>query len=416
MSSKGGDLVGGRYRLDRLLGAGGMGAVWAATHTVTSQRRALKVVKATIDEAMRRRILREARAASAVTHPNVVTVHDVIEGPDGAPVIVMDLLEGETLGDRLEREGRLAPAEAIRIMVPVLEALSMAHALGIVHRDLKPDNIFLSDVPKILDFGVAKLTAADGPARATHLLTESGAMVGTPCYMAPEQAFADGEIDARADLWAIGVVLYECLAGVRPADGDTVGQVFKILATGAIVPIEERVGLPPALSVLVGRLLSERDLRPKDARSVIEALSAIDAPSVVDASPPLARAERTTGNATIVDVRPSTRSSWWIAAAAIFVVGAGGSFGYVQLARNRAVAAPAGIVSENANANANANADANARAHADADVHADADAGVVTAPAASAKVPGRVRPALPVKPKETAPPPPSSKLLENAPY
>jgi len=298
-----GDVIAGRYRLECSLGRGGMGEVWAATNTLTEQRRALKFVHDD-DHAARKRMLREARAASAVRHPNVVAVHDVIEGLDGAPVLVMDLLEGETLADRLERVGRLPPAEAVAVTRAILEALDAAHALGIIHRDLKPANVFLAPEPKLLDFGVAKLTAESGPARATNLLTASGAMIGTPCYMAPEQAFGDGVVDARADLWSVGAVLYELLAGVRPADGATLGQVLRVLATGAIVPVEARVaGLPPALSAFVGDLLaSERTARPASARAALAKLDAILL-SGVDATR-LARPDSTAGTVAVATRRP----------------------------------------------------------------------------------------------------------------
>jgi eukaryotic-like serine/threonine-protein kinase len=279
-----GMIIAGRYRLDRPLGEGGMGAVWAATHTVTQRTHALKLLKKKDDDpATRKRMLREARAASAVRHANVVTVHDVVEGPDGAPVLVMDLLEGESLGDRLEREKRLDLGEALRIARAILEALEAAHAAGVVHRDLKPDNVFLTKHGlKVLDFGIAKLTANEGPGRATtNMLTESGAVMGTPSYMAPEQAFGEGEIDARADLWALGVVLYECIAGARPVDGTTVGQIFKSLATGAIVPLESRVpDVPSDVAGLVRGLLTiDRNGRPSSARAALDALDRIDATS-----------------------------------------------------------------------------------------------------------------------------------------
>jgi eukaryotic-like serine/threonine-protein kinase len=280
-----GDVIAGRYRLDRTLGKGGMGEVWAATHTVTQRTHALKVLTdPDADEGTRRRVMREARAASAVRHDHVVEVHDVIEGPQGSPVIVMDLLEGESLGARLEREGTIAPEEVVRVGCAVLSALEAAHALGIIHRDLKPDNVFLVSraggppQPKLLDFGIAKLTATDGPARATHLLTESGAMMGTPSYMAPEQAFGEGELDARADLWSLGAIFYECLSGARPAEGATVGQVLKALATGAITPLCARdPSLPPALTSLVDRMLAiEPSARPASARDVRVELEAVD--------------------------------------------------------------------------------------------------------------------------------------------
>lgn len=275
-----GDVIAERYRLDRLLGEGGMGAVWAATHLVTGRGHALKLLRKEADEGTRRRMLREARAASAVRHPNVVAVHDVLEAPDGGPVLVMDLLEGESLGARLARERKLEPEEVRRVGVAVLDALAAAHGAGIVHRDLKPDNVFLvagdgAPEVKILDFGVAKLTASEGLARETNLLTESGAMLGTPCYMAPEQAFGEGAIDARTDLWAVGALLYECLAGTRPVDGANLGQVMKVLATGAIVPLAERAPeVPPEMALLVDRLLAidpaGRPASAAEARAALE--------------------------------------------------------------------------------------------------------------------------------------------------
>ncbi len=344
-----GDLVAGRYRLEHLLGKGGMGEVWAAVHTVTEQRRALKLVDED-DEGTRRRMLREARAACAVRHPNVVSVHDVVEGERGAPVLVMDLLEGETLADKLEREGALPVREVVAIAMGIASGLEAAHALGIVHRDLKPANVFLTPDPKILDFGVAKLTATSGPARATNLLTESGAMVGTPCYMAPEQAFGDGEVDARTDLWALGVVLYECLAGVRPADGATVGQVFKVLATSSIVPLAVRAPhVPGSLTAIVDALLTtDRDKRPASAREVREALARVDvsgppaslAPPAVSVSPPGGPTETTDATA-ILATRPAPRrTSFALAAAALVaVVAAVATFRAVGASPERPVAA-----------------------------------------------------------------------------
>src|SRR5688572_1995725 len=156
-----------------------MGAVWEASHLITHKRLALKVIhEGQDDPAARRRVLREARAACAVKHANVVTVHDVLEREDGAPVLVMDLLEGESLATRLERERTLPPNDAIAIARAVLSALAAAHAAGIIHRDLKPDNVFLASNgdPKILDFGVAKLKGSDAATKETNRLTETGAM------------------------------------------------------------------------------------------------------------------------------------------------------------------------------------------------------------------------------------------------
>jgi serine/threonine protein kinase len=260
-----GTVIAGRYSLERLLGEGGMGAVWAAKHLVTGKPVALKFLKATASENpdLVRRFIREARAASAVQHPNVVAIHDVITLDDGSPVMVMDLLNGESLGDKLVRERALALGELVTIMVPVLSAIAAAHALGIVHRDLKPDNIFLARYAdgrvesKVLDFGIAKLSSPERNNAESAALTRTGSMMGTPYYMAPEQAFGEKDLDRKADVWALGVILYECLTGGRPFDGDNFGQLLKSIINGTFVPLEQRVtGLPPDVVGLVGRMLT----------------------------------------------------------------------------------------------------------------------------------------------------------------
>jgi eukaryotic-like serine/threonine-protein kinase len=278
-----GAVVAGRFRLDRRLGEGGMGVVWAARHVVTRKPIALKFLKAAASAhpQTRQRFLREARAACAVSHPNVVEVHDVLELADGSPVMVMDLLEGESFAVRLAREGALLLPEVAQIMVPVCAAVGTAHSLGIVHRDLKPDNIFLAiagdgtTTVKVLDFGIAKLTATEGDAAQTGTTTGTGMLLGTPCYMAPEQMFGEKDVDHRADLWAVGVILYEALAGERPTQGANVGQIFKRVTKEGIVPLREKVpSLPAPILDLVAQLLEqERANRPADLRTVIAALS-----------------------------------------------------------------------------------------------------------------------------------------------
>ena len=165
-----------------------MGVVWAATHLVTRKPVALKMLKPerAADPALRQRFIREARAVCAVQHPNIVEIHDVLQTEDGSPVIVMDLLHGESLGQRLDRETRLPPGEVARLILPVVSAVGTAHASGVVHRDLKPDNIFLADERdgtlsvKVLDFGIAKVLTTESDAEATGGLTGTGAMLGTP--------------------------------------------------------------------------------------------------------------------------------------------------------------------------------------------------------------------------------------------
>jgi eukaryotic-like serine/threonine-protein kinase len=276
-----GTMIGGRYRLERLLGEGGMGAVWAARDTATGRRCALKLMKdAAADLEARKRFLREGRAASAVRHPNVVEILDVIEPEGEPPAIVMELLEGESLRAMLGREEKLSVTELAEIMVPVASAVGAAHALGIVHRDLKPENIFLARGPaselvvKVLDFGIAKLTALDGDAmRSTGITTHT--VLGTPAYMAPEQVFAEKDLDHRADIWSLGIIFYKCLSGVGPTEGDNLGQVLKRVVAGAFEPLSQRVpDLPESISRLVARMLErERSQRAADLHEVLEVLA-----------------------------------------------------------------------------------------------------------------------------------------------
>ena len=260
-----GSLIAGRYRLEHPLGEGGMGTVWAATHTVTRRSVAMKFLKDSMRHRkdLRERFLREAAAASALKHPNVVEIIDVFDFAEGCPVMVMELLAGETLGAKLLRDERLSMEETAAVMLPVVSAVGAAHALGIVHRDLKPDNLFLlegSAEPrvKVLDFGIAKLSAErylqEGP---SPLLTESGSMLGTPCYMAPEQASGDNPVDHRADIWSLGVILYECLSGVRPIEGENLPQVVARLMSAGIMPLERIAPeLPAEVASLVKNMLS----------------------------------------------------------------------------------------------------------------------------------------------------------------
>jgi serine/threonine protein kinase len=261
-----GRILGGRFVLDRQLGEGGMGVVWAATHAVTRKVVALKMLKPerAADPIVRQRFVREARAASVVQHPNIIEIRDVIELEDGAPAMVMDLLEGESLGGRLERDPVVPLAELAPIMLQVVSAVGTAHAAGIVHRDLKPDNIFLVDEAggisvRVLDFGIAKVMATGGGIEVSHGLTNTGAMLGTPFYMAPEQIYGERDIDQRADVWAIGVILYECLAGRRPTEAENIGQILRIITENEIVPLATLVaGLPDDVVSLVERMLRRK--------------------------------------------------------------------------------------------------------------------------------------------------------------
>lgn len=260
-----------------------MGTVWAATHTVTQQRHALKFLR---PRAMgqRHRFLREARAACAVDHPNVVKVQDIFELDDGMPVMVMELLEGESLQALLHRRRQLDAAELAHIMLPVVSAVGTAHAAGIVHRDLKPENIFLvhpspggsattqGTMVKVLDFGIAKLmpTELSVPAPGD---TQTGALLGTPHYMSPEQAGGE-RVDHRSDIWSLGIIAYEALSGVLPTRADSVGGVLKIVMTARIPPLRDAgLTLPTEIIDLVDRMLAETPQnRPQDLREVRDVL------------------------------------------------------------------------------------------------------------------------------------------------
>ncbi|NOU31768.1 MAG: serine/threonine protein kinase, partial [Polyangiaceae bacterium] len=267
-----GEVVAERYRLDRKIGEGGMGVVWAATHTVSQRKVALKFLKSE-NEDRARRLLREARISGHLSHPNIVEVLDAFSAK-GATVLVMELLDGETVEAHLARKGVLTEAEAITLLTPVLDALSSAHRAGIVHRDLKPANIFLAGPEarvKVLDFGIAKMGRGEDLS-ASASLTQTGSLVGTPHYMAPEQVFGDPDVDARADVWALGVILFECVSGQRPFDAESFGQIIKQVTMGSPRPLPASVS--PELRALVERMLSrDRAERPRDAAEVRLALA-----------------------------------------------------------------------------------------------------------------------------------------------
>jgi serine/threonine protein kinase len=223
-----GTVLADKYRLDALLGEGGMGTVYQATHLLLKAPVAIKVIDREVSsgDVALARFMREAQAAASLRSPHVVQVLDY-GSAEGSPFMVMELLEGENLAQRIERVGRLAPRETYRVMSHVARAVAKAHEAGIVHRDLKPDNVFLvhnegDQLAKVLDFGVAKVeaTALGG---GSH--TRTGSLLGTPYYMSPEQAQGNKEVDFRSDLWALGVIAFECLTGKRPFFSDGLGDI-----------------------------------------------------------------------------------------------------------------------------------------------------------------------------------------------
>jgi serine/threonine-protein kinase len=273
-----GATIAGKYRLLRPLGKGSMGEVWAALHLALGREVAVKLIFEGSPE-LASRLKREALACGRLEHPNIVRVYDFGETENGEPFLVMEQLTGETLADRLARQQRLPVEDAVTIGLEVARALRSAHEAGIVHRDLKPANVFLSDGPegvsvKVLDFGVSKiLTSFD------MSVTTAGSLVGSPAYMSPEQARALPEIDARADLWSMGVLLFEMLTGTRPFAAPTVvGVVTEILA-GTIPTLSAAMpGVDPRLDATVRRCLTrEVEQRMPSAAALCEALAPLQA-------------------------------------------------------------------------------------------------------------------------------------------
>ena len=241
-------IIAGKYTLDRKLGQGSMGSVWAAEHLSLRSQVAFKFIDPQIasDAEALARFLREARAAASLRSPHVVQILD--HGVDnGSPYIVMELLEGESLGSRLRSRGALPAVEVAEILVQVARAVAKAHEVGIVHRDLKPDNIFIvhnddADLAKVLDFGIAKVTGPNVGVSAPG--TRSGALMGTPVYMSPEQAEGTKQVDFRSDLWSLGVIAYECLLGRRPFESEAIGSLVLDICSRPM-PIPSRIGTAP---------------------------------------------------------------------------------------------------------------------------------------------------------------------------
>jgi serine/threonine protein kinase len=284
------ELVAGKYELIRLIGRGGMGSVWEGRHVTLGTRVACKFIDADFaskSPEARTRFKNEARAAASLRSKHVVDVHDYGVMKDGRPYIVMEFLPGESLADRLERVGRLPLTATARIVSQVGRALWKAHAAGIVHRDLKPDNIFLmwdeedeQDQVKVVDFGIAKFT--DERVGVSHA-TQTGSVVGTPYFMSPEQARGIEVIDLRSDLWALGVVTFQCLTGQLPFHSEAVGDLLIKICTGDIpVPSHVSPDLPLSMDAWMARALErDRDLRFQSAREMTDALA--------DAIGPIAR-------------------------------------------------------------------------------------------------------------------------------
>ena len=269
----------GRYAIEKVLGRGGMSAVYAATHRVTGKRVAIKWLASELRDRPEaaERFVREARVAARIRSPYVVDVYDVFEQDDGM-FLVMEYLEGEPLDVALARR-RFSIAESVDVMQQCLRGLAAAHAVGVIHRDVKPSNIFLCEgrgagrTVKLIDFGISKLLSTSLPDNLT--LTTTGTVIGTPSYMAPEQLHGDRNIDARVDVYASGAVLYECLTGVKPFEADTFPQlIMKVMTAPIVSPRAFDARIPVALErVVLWALAREPSARIASAQQMLEQLA-----------------------------------------------------------------------------------------------------------------------------------------------
>ncbi len=267
-----GDRIGEKYVVERVLGQGAAGVVYEAVHDYTGRRVAIKWLHPHVaaDATNAARFLREAHSAASVQHPNVVEILDA--GRDRESFyLVMERLEGELLSAAIARGG-LTPAAVARVFLSTIRGVAAAHALGIVHRDLKPDNVFLARAEngrpggaKVLDFGISKLKMQEGE------LTAAGVFVGSPYYMAPEQIADSRSVDVRADVYSLGVMLYETFSGRLPFDAESLSQLFAKIVSERPRPLDElRPDLPPGLSDLVARAMEPE---PKERFSTVRALA-----------------------------------------------------------------------------------------------------------------------------------------------
>ncbi|HYH63995.1 MAG TPA: serine/threonine-protein kinase, partial [Urbifossiella sp.] len=316
----------GKYRVVGVLGRGGMGVVYRAEDPVLRRTVALKVLpaRAAADPVARERFLREARAQAAVEHDHVVAIYEVVDDA-AVPFLAMPVLRGLTLADALRANPQPPVAEAVRIAREAADGLAAAHATGLVHRDIKPGNIWLEAGRlrvKLLDFGLARAAGDADPVSGESLpadahLTQTGAVIGTPAYMSPEQALGR-PLDHRTDLFSLGVVLYQMVAGRPPFPGKTAAEIMAAVVRVEPVPVAEVVpGLPPALADLIGRLLAKNPAaRPPTAAAVAAALQAVElglTSAVLPAAEPWG--DLAADTPTLTEVRPAVRrpqGSRWV--------------------------------------------------------------------------------------------------------
>ena len=283
-------LLDGQYQIESMLGKGGMGAVYRARHILLGDKVAIKILPPEVrtNAEWLRRFRREGQAARRFRHPNSVTVHDLRTAPDGTVYMVMEFVEGHTLGEEMKRRGAVPPSQAFELLEPIMSVLNTAHAMGVVHRDLKPENIMIGKsstgepVVKLLDLGIAKMreiAGADGGGNTA--LTTAGQILGTPHYMSPEQwgelpRDGDYEIDGRADIYSLGLVFYEMITGRRPYSGATLHELRREHISVVPSPLHETVaGVPRAFGEAIARATAkDRGDRPASAGELANQLRA----------------------------------------------------------------------------------------------------------------------------------------------
>ena len=258
MSLQQGQVLDGKYKIVRVIGEGGMGAVYEGENIRIRRRVAIKVLHAGVasNTEMVQRFEREAQVAGTVGNDHILEILDLGALPGGERYMVMEYLDGETLTDRIKARTQVAPAEAVQLLRQVLRGLSAAHAAGIVHRDLKPDNIFIlkekagiRDFVKIIDFGISKFSEVGGQ---SSRMTRTGALMGTPHYMSPEQATGSMDIDRRTDIYAVGIIMYEAVTGRVPFQAETFNQLLFEIALAKIIPARQVVpDLDPAIDSII---------------------------------------------------------------------------------------------------------------------------------------------------------------------